>query len=238
MSAWLDDALHRSAPAAPPAGGAWLAVAAAVAVACVAVPGIWLRLRVLVTVVHELGHAAVGVLAGRRFTGFVVRADMSGHAVTRGRPSGPGLAATLFAGYPAPAVAGAALVVAALRGSSAPTLVVLAAAAAVSLLFSRSWRTAGVMLALASSCSALWWWAPQQWRAGALVAAGLFLLLGAWRHLGTVARAGGRGDDPAALARVTGAPAWLWLGFMLLVAAAATGAVGWAGWGLWETPVS
>ena len=47
---------------------------------------LWRVLRLRVTLVHELGHAFVGMLVGRRFTGFVLRGDMSGHAVTVGPP--------------------------------------------------------------------------------------------------------------------------------------------------------
>src|SRR5699024_217250 len=68
---------------------------------------VWRVLRLVVTLVHELGHALVGVMAGRRLAGFVLRADMSGHAVTVGPAKGPGGGATTWAGYPAPAPPGA-----------------------------------------------------------------------------------------------------------------------------------
>ena len=60
------------------------------ALVAVAVDPVWRVLRLGVTLVHELGHAGVGVLAGRRFTGFVLRGDMSGHAVTVGPAVGWG----------------------------------------------------------------------------------------------------------------------------------------------------
>ena len=66
--------------------------------------------RTLVTIVHEAGHAAVGIMVGRSFRGFVVSRDLSGHAVTAGKPTGPGRVATSWAGYPAPAVLGAVVV--------------------------------------------------------------------------------------------------------------------------------
>ena len=55
-----------------------------------AVPAVKRGGRTLVTVVHEAGHAVVGIACGRRFQGFVVQRDMSGHAVTKGKPTGPG----------------------------------------------------------------------------------------------------------------------------------------------------
>ena len=70
-------------------------------------------LRLGVTLVHELGHAFVGMLVGRRFTGFVLRGDMSGHAVTVGPPRGIGRLVTTWAGYPMPGVVALGLVAAA-----------------------------------------------------------------------------------------------------------------------------
>src|SRR5690606_19833180 len=55
------------------ARGTELAVVAAVALAVVLVPQAWRVARLGVTLVHELGHAVVGVAVGRRFTGFVLR---------------------------------------------------------------------------------------------------------------------------------------------------------------------
>lgn len=62
--------------------------------------------RHLVTLVHEAGHALVAALAGRRLTGIRLHSDTSGVTVSRGRPHGPGMVATVLAGYPAPALVG------------------------------------------------------------------------------------------------------------------------------------
>ena len=78
--------------------------------------------RTLVTIVHEAGHAAVGLMVGRRFLGFVVSRDLSGHAVTAGKSTGPGRVATSWAGYPAPAVLGAVVVLLALNGWASAVL--------------------------------------------------------------------------------------------------------------------
>src|SRR6476661_4004970 len=95
-------------------------VALVAALLVVAVPAVWQVLRLAVTLVHELGHAMVGLAVGRRFTGFVLRGDMSGHTVTGGPTRGPGRVLSTWAGYPAPAVVGAALVWTAGRGWAAP----------------------------------------------------------------------------------------------------------------------
>src|SRR5688500_5955386 len=97
-----------------------MAVALVAALVAVAVSALWRVLRIAVTLVHELGHALVGMAVGRRFTGFVLRGDMSGHAVTVGPSRGSGRVVTTWAGYPAPALVGALMVGAAARGWAAP----------------------------------------------------------------------------------------------------------------------
>ena len=85
---WPTEIAHRMRPDTLlelPASWVLLAIAAALVAALW--PQAWYRLRVGITLVHELGHAAVGVAVGRRFTGFVLRGDMSGHAVTWGAPT-------------------------------------------------------------------------------------------------------------------------------------------------------
>lgn len=54
--------------------------------------------RHLVTLVHEAGHAAVALLVGRRLDGIRLHADTSGVTLSRGRPRGPGMVATVLAG--------------------------------------------------------------------------------------------------------------------------------------------
>ena len=71
-------------------GAPAVTVALVAALLVVAVPLVWQVLRLAVTLVHELGHALVGMAVGRRFTGFVLRGDMSGHAVTVGPTRGLG----------------------------------------------------------------------------------------------------------------------------------------------------
>ncbi len=82
--------LSTSLAAGDPATGRWLLVAVALAAACILVPPAWRLVRPVVTLTHELGHGLVGLLCGRRFAGFVISPDMSGHTVTVGRRTGPG----------------------------------------------------------------------------------------------------------------------------------------------------
>ena len=206
-----------------------LIVAGVVALAVVSIPPFWRAVRILVTLVHELGHAAVGILVGRRFTGFVVRGDTSGHAVTVGKPRGPGLAFTTWAGYPAPAVVGAALVAAAVTGWAPAVFGGIALIFVLTLPFVRSWATFASTLAVAGATAALWWWRSDPRSATVLLTVAVVLILGAWRHLGAVAPSP-RGSDPDALAKQTGLRGWFWVGtFGLVIAAASAG----AGYLLW-----
>src|SRR5699024_1233186 len=87
------------------------------------------------------------------------------------------------------------------------------------LVFTRSLHTVAAVVITAVLVGAVWWFAEADLGALLTLAAGVFLLLGAWRHLGAVVTSGRRGDDPAQLAQLTGLPAWLWsLTFALVLA--------------------
>ncbi|HLS26125.1 MAG TPA: M50 family metallopeptidase [Beutenbergiaceae bacterium] len=225
---WWPEVVERIQPAPAHAREAELedlALSVVVALVIVAVPILWRVARLGVTLVHELGHALVGLAVGRKFSGFVLRADMSGHAITRGRPRGPGLVATTWAGYPAPGVLGALLVLAATRGWAAPVLTALLLILLISWVRVRSALTAVVMLAVSAGAVALWWAGWDLLQQQVLIAAGLVLLIGAWRHLGSVWVSRDPGSDPAVLARLTPLPRWLWLLTFLLVLAGASALV-------------
>lgn len=216
---------HRVLPVEPVAlSGRALVVVLGAAVVAVAVPPLWGVLRLGVTLVHELGHAGVGVLCGRRFTGFVLRGDMSGHAVTVGPARGFGRVATTWAGYPMPALVGAGLVALAAAGWSPVVLTAVIAGLLLALLRARSLLTALVVVGVVLAAGALWWSATDRLQAQVVTGAGIVLVVGAWRHLGAVTAAAGRGvDDPAVLARVTRVPRVLWLLSFAVVC-------GWATW--------
>lgn len=197
-----------------------------VALVLVAVEPLWRVVRLVVTLVHELGHAVVGVLVGRQFTGFVLRGDMSGHAVTRGRPRGPGRVAATWAGYPVPAVVGALMVWAAGRGWSAPLVTVGLAILLFALVRVRSALTVVVMLVAIAGSAALWWWRDDTLQPQVLIGLGVVLLVGAWRHLLAVLGDRSGASDPAVLAQLTHLPRVLWNLTFVAVCAAATWVVG------------
>lgn len=193
------------------------------ALVVVLVPTVWLRLRVVITLVHELGHAVVGIASGRRFTGFVVRGDMSGHAVTVGPPRGFGRIATTWAGYPMPALVGLLMLWATTRGYAGLLLFACLVALALVLVFVRSAGTLVTVLLAGAGVGALWWWRNDEVQVLAVLATSLVLLVGAWRHLGALV--GGQrdpGSDAAVLGRLTGIPAPLWVATFVAALAAAT----------------
>ncbi|GAB2540919.1 M50 family metallopeptidase [Brachybacterium huguangmaarense] len=219
---------ERTWPVGPPDAGWWTLAAVGIGLALVAIPGIWRIARLGITIVHELGHAGVGILVGRRFTGFVVNGDMSGHAVTVGRTTGPGRIASAWAGYPAPGVVGAALIALAFSGAARTAVFAALVVLVLSFVFVRSAHTLLVVVGAAALTGALWWWGNPATAAAVVLGAGVLLLLGAWRHLGAV-MARGRGiDDPQQLARITPLPVWAWNASFVLVLAACT-------WWAWDS---
>ncbi|PWH07582.1 hypothetical protein DEO23_02840 [Brachybacterium endophyticum] len=215
----LSRAWDLATPSTPPDQGWWSFAALLVALAAVVAPPIWRLARLAVTIVHELGHAGVGILMGRRFTGFVVSPDMSGHAITVGRSQGIGRVASAWAGYPMPALLGALLIQVAFGGWASTALAVALVLLILSLVFSRSLHTVTTVLATAVIIALVWWFGGPLGAAALVLGGGVLLLLGAWRHLGAVMRSGRRQDDPQQLAQLTGVPAWAWIGTYLLVLA-------------------
>ncbi len=221
---WVDAVRERAWPVAEGVRLSTTGLSGVVAVVLVLilVPVLWRRLRLAVTLVHELGHALVGMAVGRRFVGFVLRGDMSGEAVTSGAPRGLGRAATTWAGYPAPPLLGAALVWLAVRGWSAPALTGAVLVLLLALTRVRSVLTAVVVGTVLAGAVAAWWWRDDLLQQGLLVAVGSLLLLGGWRHLSALVRDRSRVSDPAVLGSLTHLPGAVWTLTFVLVHAGAT----------------
>lgn len=233
---WWSEITARVLPAAEPIplAGTPLIGTIVAALAVVVIAPLWRVLRLAITLVHELGHAFAGRLVGRRFTGFVVRGDMSGHAVTVGPSRGPGRIVTTWAGYPMPALVGATMVWLAEAGWAAGLLTAYLVLLLVSLTRVRSLLTLVVLAVATAATATLWWWRDDAVQTHVLVGAGIVLIVGAWRHLAAVA-SGGRGDrssDPAVLAQLTWLPRPVWVLSFVLALAVATyvaGATLWVG---------
>ena len=210
----------------------WIALAVLVVVLAVPTARRWGR--TLVTIVHEAGHAGAGMLVGRKFQGFVVERNLSGHAVTAGKERGPGRVFTTWSGYPAPAVLGALVALAALGGWSGLVLILTLVALMLLLIMSRSMRTVILVAFVGALTFGLWWWsdspAGAPLRAGLVAGVGLALLVGAWDSLRDVAASRDGAQDHRTLASLTGAPAGVWLATWFLVDALATAAVARSVW--------
>ena len=222
---WFEQVWSRVVPEQGVAlAGTPVVIVLVAALVAVSVEPLWRVLRLGVTLVHELGHAGVGMLCGRRFTGFVLRGDMSGHAVTVGPARGLGRVFTTWAGYPAPGVVGAVVVWLAVRGWSAPVLTGILAVLVVAALRVRSGLTALVVGVAMVGAGALWWAGAAQLQAQVVVAVGLVLIVGAWRHLwAVIAAPDPTVSDPGVLTRLTRVPRAIWNTTFVVVLA-------WASW--------
>lgn len=189
-----------------------------------ATPRGYLLVRHLVTLLHEAGHVLVAALAGRRVRGVRLHADTSGLTLSRGRPRGPGMVATLLAGYPAPALVGALGALLLGAGYAAALLWALVLTCALLLVLVRNLFGLWVVLVTGALVAALSWWAPAQVVGGAAYLVVWTLLLAAPRSVVALQRArgrGGRGTDADQLATLTGLPAVAWVALFWLVCAAA-----------------
>ncbi len=203
-------------PALSP-GESLIAAAAALALVVLA----WPLVRTIVTICHEAGHAVVALLAGRKLRGIRVHSDTSGLTVSRGRPTGPGMALTFFAGYPAASVVGLGVAGLAGAGYAAGSLWLLVALLALMLLGMRNFYGAVAVLFTAVGLAVLSWYSPPV--AVAWIAHGLawLLLLAAPRPVIEVAGNRSPGTDAAQLARITVVPRLVWVAAWLVVTAGA-----------------
>lgn len=86
----------------------FMAGAAAIWLALCMFPAVWKFISHGVTLVHEAGHAIIGLLTGRGITHIKIRMDTSGETMDGGRISPIPFAHTiaLLMGYPAPVILG------------------------------------------------------------------------------------------------------------------------------------
>ena len=188
----------------------------------------WRLAGKVITIAHEGGHALVSVLSGRRLDGIRLHSDSSGVTYSRGKRTGPGLVLTAAAGYVMPSLlgAGAALLLAE-RHLTAMLWLALVLLAATFLAI-RNVFGALAVLVTAGGVFAVSYYASAAVQAGFAYLAAWFLLFGGVRPAFELARGSvgrhqrwTRGSDAEQLARLTGAPAGLWISLFVLVALAA-----------------
>jgi len=217
----LSDFLTRVTATQPAPTPRTVAVLAVVALVLVGPSPVWRRTRMLMTIAHEAGHAVVGRLCGRQVSGIKLNADTSGVTLTRGRASGPGMVATLFAGYPAPAVVGVAAAATLAYGHAVALLWGFLAAVVLMLLAIRNVYGGLVLLVIGGALAAATYWLTPAQQGLVAHLLGWILVLGAARPVVELLTGPRRaGSDPVQLARVTRLPYALWLGLFVLVALA------------------
>jgi hypothetical protein len=218
--------LWHHAFAAQPVPPLWLIVASGVlALVVVASARVWPVARIVVTIVHEGGHALVALATGRRLAGVRLYRDTGGVTVSAGRRDGPGIALTTAAGYPAPSLLGlgaaALLAIGHLTGMLLLSLVLLAGLA----IAVRNVYGMLAVLATAAAVAAVCLFASAVVQAGFGYTMTWFLLLGGVRPVIELQRERRRDrtrrTDADQLARLTPVPGGAWVMIFGIFAVAA-----------------
>jgi hypothetical protein len=176
-------------------------VTALIALVAVAVRPLWRVARNAITIAHE-----------------------GGHALSAGRPSGPGMILTLLAGYIAPSLVG--LGGAWILGGNRITLLLWLAVVLLLLMLINIRNVFGALSVIVTGAIvvAVSWYASPQVQAAFAYAAVWFLLIGGVRPVGELQRLRSRGrmpdSDADQLARLTHVPAVFWVFMFGLVSVA------------------
>ncbi len=200
-------------------------IAALVGAGFALVPPVWRSARHVVTLVHEAGHAVVAVLTGRRLNAVRLHSDTSGHTISSGRPTGPGMVAMAAAGYLAPSVLGLGCLWLVDAGHTQIALWTGLLTLALMLLYVRNWFGLVVVALAGGVVAVLIWRTPSDVQdvaasvfAWFLLVAGPRTTLDLWSHRRRVRT---RTSDADLLARLTHLPAGAWNAFLLLATSAA-----------------
>ena len=228
----LEELWQRSTSVQPPLPELWV-IGVGIAALVVTWSTIGYRLvRHLATLLHEAGHALIGLLVGRKLRGIRLHSDTSGLTVTRGKPTGPGMVATLLAGYPAPAIVGLAGAWLVSAGYAAGMLWALVLLCALMLVFIRNFYGLWVVLVTGGGVAVLSWTAS-----GEIISIAAYLMV--WSLLFVAPRAvlalqrsrrrqrSGTQSDADQLARLTRLPAGFWIAVFWLICAGCLLGGGW-----------
>jgi hypothetical protein len=219
-----------------------LLLAPAVALLAVGHHGLWRVSRTVVTIAHEGGHALIAVLTGRRLSGIRLHSDTSGLTVSVGRPTGPGMVLTGFAGYVAPSLLGLGAAALVAAGWIRALLWLGVALLLTTLVHVRNVFGALAVLLTGAGIGLVTWYGSPEVQLVFCNMLAWFLLFGGLRAVRELAR-GRRGQarqgyarvdsDADQLARLTGLPAWTWVGLFTVIALASIAVAGW--WLLGDT---
>ncbi|GAA1141369.1 M50 family metallopeptidase [Nocardioides aquiterrae] len=205
----------------PPPGQGSVLATALLALALVAVPQAWRLTRHAVTIAHEGAHGVAALLSGRRLAGIRLHSDTSGLTVSKGRRTGPGMAATAFAGYVGPALLGLGAAFLLRERHALAVLWLAVLLLGLLLLQIRNFYGLYVVLVAGLAVLAVSWWGSTMVQSLAAYATAWFLLLAAPRPVlelqGARRRGRARDSDADLLARLTRLPGLVWVGLFLLV---------------------
>jgi hypothetical protein len=212
----------RATTVQPAPGQAVVLGTLALALVCLLVPTLWHLSRHVLTIVHEAAHGLAAVLSGRRLSGIRVHSDTSGLTVSVGKPRGPGMVATAFAGYVGPAVLGLGAAWLLGRGYAVGLLWALVLALGLLLVQIRNWYGLWAVLVTGVALVGVTWWGSEPVQVAVAYAVTWYLLLGSPRAVLEMQsqrrRARGRGtSDADVLGRLTPLPGGFWVGAFLLV---------------------
>lgn len=204
---------------APPR--AVVALLGALALGLVAWRPSWRVLRQVVTIAHEGAHALAALASGRSLHGVRLHRDTSGLTVTRGLARGPGVVATLAAGYPGPALLGLAGAWLLGLGRAVLLLWLLLVVLAALLLQIRNWFGLVAVLLSGGVLVLVTRYLPGEGQTAFAYALVWFLLLAAPYAVVDLVRARRHGaahdSDADQLASLTPLPAGVWVAVFLLV---------------------
>jgi hypothetical protein len=200
----------------------WLVTATgAIALAAISVRSVWQLLRNVVTIAHEGGHALAALVTGRQLQGIRLHSDTSGVTVSRGKPHGPGMVFTAFAGYVTPPLLGlGAAGLLALGHITALLWAGIALLAAILILIRNVYGVLSVVTTGAVFFAVSWFGTPTV-QAAFAYAFTWFLLLAGTRPVVELqakrARGRARDSDADQLARLTRVPGIFWVGLFAVV---------------------
>jgi len=194
----------------------WLVVVTATVAMTAVVPNlIWRLSRNAITIAHEGGHGLVALLTGRQLSGIRLHSDTSGLTVSRGKPTGIGMILTAAAGYTAPPLLGLGGAWLLTNGRITLFLWLATALLAVMLVMIRNLYGALTVILTGTTFLLVSWLTSADVQSAFAYTAVWFLLLGGVRpafELQSKRRHGGAPDSDAdQLARLTHAPAAMWL---------------------------
>jgi hypothetical protein len=196
-------------------------VTAVAALALVATPSAWRLTRHVVTIAHEGAHGVAALVTGRSLDGIRLHSDTSGLTVSRGRPRGPGMVLTAFAGYVGPALVGLGAAYLLQRQHALAVLWLGILLLGLLLLQIRNFFGLWSVGVAAAVMVAVMWWGSGVVQSAAAYVGTWFLLLAAPRpvlELQSLRRRGrARTSDADQLARLTRVPGLVWVGAFLAV---------------------